>query len=61
MNNKHILTAAIALTLGAAGYFLYNVRLPIEADALIGFWAVLTVAGMAVIEYRLHGRRSLSK
>jgi hypothetical protein len=37
------------------------VRLPIAADSLIGFAAVLTVAAVAAIEYRLHGRRSLSK
>ncbi len=61
MNNKIILTTAIALSIIAAGFFFYNVRLPIAADSLIGFAAVLTVAAVAAIEYRLHGRRSLSK
>lgn len=61
MNNKIIITTAIALSIIAAGFFLYNVRLPIAADSLIGFAAVLTVAAVAAIEYRLHGRRSLSK
>jgi len=61
MNNKIILTSAIALSVIVAGFFLYNVSLPISADSLIGFAAVLTIAAVAAIEYRLHGRRSLSK
>ncbi len=61
MNNKYILTSAIALSLILAGLLLYNVRLPIEADSLIGFGTVITVAGVGAIEYRLHGRRPLSE
>jgi len=61
MNNKIILTSAIALSLIAAGFFLSNEHFPIAADTLIGFAAVLTVAAVAAIEYRLHGRRSLGK
>jgi len=61
MNNKIILTTAIALGVIAAGFFFSNVRLPIAADSLIGFAAVLTVGAVAAIEYRLHGRRTLSK
>jgi hypothetical protein len=61
MNNKYILTSAIAISLIVAGLLLYNVRLPIEADSLIGFGTVLTVAGVGAIEYRLHGRRPLSE
>ncbi len=61
MNNKYILISAIAISLIVAGSFLFNVRLPIEADSLIGFGAVITVAAVAAIEYRLHGRRPLSE
>jgi len=61
MNNKIILTSAIALSAIAAGFFFSNVILPIAPESLIGFAAVLTVAAVAAIEYRLHGRRSLSK
>ncbi len=61
MKNKIILTLAIALSLIVAGFFFYNVRLPITADSVIGFATVLTIAAVAAIEYRLHGRRTLSK
>lgn len=61
MNNKYILISAIAFCLIVAGLFLYNVRLPIEADSVIGFGTVFTVMGVGAIEYRLHGRRPLSE
>ena len=61
MKNKFILTLAIALSLIVAGFFFYNVRLPITADSVIGFATVLTIAAVAAIESRLHGRRTLSK
>ena len=61
MNNKYILISAIAISLIVAGLFLYNVRLPIEADSLLGFGTVLTITGVGAIEYRLHGRRRLSE
>ena len=61
MKNKIILTSAIAFSLIVAGFFFYNVRLPITADSVIGFATVLTIAAVAAIEYRLHGRRTLSK
>jgi len=61
MNNKIILTSAIAASIVAAGYFLYHARLPIAFDGLIGYMAVLSVAGVAALEYRLHGRRAVSK
>ena len=61
MNNKYILTLAITVSMIVAGFLFYNVRLPIAADSLIGFAAVLTIAGVGAIEYRLHGRRRLSE
>lgn len=62
MNNKLIYTTVIAASFVLAGFFLLNLRLPIAAvDGLIGYAAVICVAGVAALEYRLHRKRSFSK
>jgi hypothetical protein len=61
MNKKLILISVITVSTTAIGLFLYNARHPIAADSLIGYVAVLAVAAVTALEYRLHGKRSLSR
>lgn len=59
MNTKRITFALIAAGLVAAAAAVANVRTPVGVDAVIGFGAVIALIAVAVIDYRLPGRRML--
>lgn len=61
MNNKLILITVATISFIAVGVLLSHVRISIAADSLVGYATVLMTAGVAVTDYRLNSRRSLSK
>lgn len=61
MNNKIILTSAIAGSIAAAAVLLSQVNVSVNIDSVIGYLTVATVIAIAALEYGLFRKRVLSK
>lgn len=59
MKNKVILAVIPGVIVSAA--LLLSFRSPVTADAIVGYVSVLTLIGVAALEYRLNWKRLLGR
>ncbi|HEX2855713.1 MAG TPA: hypothetical protein VHO24_20930 [Opitutaceae bacterium] len=59
MKNKIILAVIPGVIVSAA--LLLSFRTPVTADAIVGYLSVLTLLGVATLEYRLNWKRLLGR
>jgi hypothetical protein len=58
--NKNIIIAVLSSALAVAALLL-STRSPVNAEAVIGYAAVLAVFGMAALEYRITWKRLIGR
>ena len=56
-NMKKKLFLAVPLSLMAVAALVLSFRAPVNAEAMIGYTAVLAIVGVAALEYRLSWKR----
>lgn len=59
MKNKVLLAVIPGVIVSAA--LLLSFRFPVTADAIVGYLSVLTLLGVAALEYRLNWKRLLGR
>ena len=58
--NKNIILAVLSSVIAVAALLL-STRSPVNAEAVIGYGAVLALLGMAALEYRLSWKRLIGR
>lgn len=56
MKNDIIILATLLGTTIAAGAYLLSAQSPVSVEALVGYGSVLTLVGVAALEYRITWR-----
>lgn len=56
MKNDIITLAAILGVIGAAAAYLLSAQTPVNVESLVGYGSVVTLLGVAALEYRISWR-----